>query len=535
MKDTRFIAILLIISAFLFFFGLGNMALTDPDETFYAQTAKEMLASGDWVTPTIFGQPQFEKPVFYYWMVMLGYLVFGVGEFAARFPSAIFGIAGVLGVYFLARKLFSSPLCGFLSGIVTATSAIYVVLARGCVTDMTLMVFILLCFLFFLRGWLGGGSYNYYVSSVMAALAVLTKGPIGLLIPAAAVFFYVLYTRQWKKLWKVPIGWCIVIFLAVSAPWYVMATRAHGMAFINEFFGFQNITRFLHPEHRIGSTPFFYVPIVIAEVFPWSIFLLFGAWDMYRDRGFSTGLRSHKAFLLIWFLVVFLFFSVSRTKLVTYIFPIFPVLAIVVGRFWERFISAAPEDKDTPKRMAPAFYIFLISSIAAAIGLCFFIGHEYPQGVTPAIILAAIFTGGILLSAMFFLRREKESSFYLIIASVILLAVPLVIYVLPIVEEYESSKAVSLYVKEHVSLAEALGGECDHRRGIAFYSDRTDIVDIHPYGSLHEFILREDRVWGIVQEKHYNQIKNDGRYRISEPLFQSGEYIVFHNKPAGAE
>ena len=107
MRDLCFVLLLVAAALFLFFYGLGDMALTDPDETFYAQTAREMLDAGDWTTPVIFGKPQFEKPAFYYWLVMISYMIFGVGEFAARLPSAIFGIAGVIGVYFLGRLFFS--------------------------------------------------------------------------------------------------------------------------------------------------------------------------------------------------------------------------------------------------------------------------------------------------------------------------------------------------------------------------------------------------------------------------------------------
>ncbi|MGB2601602.1 MAG: glycosyltransferase family 39 protein, partial [Candidatus Omnitrophota bacterium] len=195
MRESRYILILLAVTLFLFFFQLGDMALTDPDETFYAQTAKEMLNEGEWITPTIFGKPQFEKPVFYYLLIVVSYIIFGVGEFAARFPSAVFGVFGILGVYLLGRLLFT-PLCGFLSGLVLATCTQYLILARGCVTDMVLTVFILYCLLLFLMGWTRKRRVYYYIASVMAAFAVLTKGPIGLFIPGLVVFLYILFSRQ---------------------------------------------------------------------------------------------------------------------------------------------------------------------------------------------------------------------------------------------------------------------------------------------------------------------------------------------------
>ncbi|MBU1083537.1 MAG: glycosyltransferase family 39 protein, partial [Candidatus Omnitrophica bacterium] len=151
-KDHKYLLILIAVASFLFFFKVGDMALTDPDETFYAQTAKEMLAADEWTTPLIFGQPQFEKPIFYYWLILISYKLFGVSEFSARLPSVVFGILGILGVYSLGRLMFSK-LCGFISGLITATCVEYVMVSRGCVTDMVLTTAVLFCLLFFLLGW----------------------------------------------------------------------------------------------------------------------------------------------------------------------------------------------------------------------------------------------------------------------------------------------------------------------------------------------------------------------------------------------
>ncbi len=544
MRDFRFIVFLLAVSAFLFFFGLGNMALTDPDETFYAQTAREMVDAGEWTTPLIFGKPQFEKPIFYYWLVALSYLAFGVTEFAARFPSAVFGLAGVIGVYFLGRLIFS-PLCGFFSGLVLASCVQYVVLSRGCVTDMVLAVFILYCLFFFLRGWVTEGNpagprgtpgkkAYYLASSVMAGLAVLTKGPIGVFIPGIVVIFYILFSRQWKRVREIPVGWCVLAFLAVSLPWYIIVTWIHGDAFINEFFGFHNIVRFLKPEHRIGTSPFFYIPIVLGGVFPWTFFLLFGAWDMFKSGEASSRIKACGPFLLIWFLAIFLFFSVSRTKLVTYIFPLFPVLAVVAGRFWERFVSAGSGEGPSVRRMKFAYSLFTAVCFLALPGICLFVRYKYAPALNGTMLAGAAFAVGLLLSLVLFLRGKRASSFFSIVFAVMLLSVPVVTRVLPMIEEFESSKAVSYKVKELSKPTEAVGGESDTRRGIAFYTGRTDIEDIHAYPALNDFISRKERVWGIIKRKHYDQLKGD-RPEVPEPVFRAGKKVVITNKAFGEE
>lgn len=532
MKDSRFILILLVFSCFLFLYKIGDMALTDPDESFYAETAKEMLSEGEWITPRIFGKPQFEKPVLYYWLIQLSYIAFGVGEFAARLPSVVFGILGILGVFLIARLIFS-PKCAFLSALIMTTSALYVALARGCVTDMVLAVFILYSFFFFLKGWLLERKIFFYLSSAMIALAVLTKGPIGLFIPGAVLFIYISLIREWKEFFrKVPVVSSVFIFLLVCLPWYILVTKANGTSFINEFFGFQNITRFLHPEHRIGSSPVFYFPVVVGGLFPWSTFLIFGAWYLARrDRAFSA-VKKPRTFLLTWFLVIFIFFSISRTKLVTYIFPLFPVLAITAGRFWQVFIEKGEEDESASKGMKWAYIIFLICALGGAIAVVFLIREEYPQGPAfmGAIAASVLFILGAIVSAFLFFTSRREASFFAIVISVAILIFPIVNQLLPTVELYESSKNITLRLNELSKPDESIAGESDHRRGIAFYSDRVDIEDIHSYHELKQYILRKDKVWGIIQLKHYNQLKSELKDKVLPPVYEIGGYVIITNK-----
>ena len=526
-KNVYFIIALVLLGSFLFLFGLGNMALTDPDETFYAETAKEMVGAGDWSTPLIFGKPQFEKPIFYYWLIMLSYIVLGIGEFAARFPSAIFGIAGIIGVFLLGRSIFS-PLAGFLSACILATCVEYLVLARACVTDMVLTVFILFCVFFFVKGQLSERKRYYFVAAVMAALAVLTKGPIGAFIPGAIFLGYITISGGWGKIKKIPIIWCLVIFFSIALPWYLMAMRLHGPLLANEFFGFHNVTRFLKPEHKIGSSPFFYIPIVLGGFFPWTFFLIFGAWDMFKDKNISSKLKASRGFLLIWFLVVFVFFSISRTKLVTYIFPLFPVMALITGRFWEKFIIESGNKALTAK-MKVSFILLGVSVLAAGIAVCLVVEHKYDQILVGTLIASGIFLAGICISMVLFFRGRKIASFVLIISSVVLLSFPLILQILPVVGEFESSRALSYKLNELAAPEDPIAGECDHRRGIAFYTGRTDIVDVHPYSGLLTFFSRKEKVWGIVQYKHYKQMQDLKGDSAPDPLFRVGKYVLVTN------
>jgi len=531
MLNAKYIAALLLVCIFMFLFGLGNMALTDPDETFYAQTAKEMLSADDWITPTIFGQPQFEKPVFYYWLIGLSYKVFGVSEFSARLPSALFAVMGIFGIYFLGRLIFS-PLTGFLSALIMATCVQYVILARAAVTDMVLLVCILFCLLFFLLGITKERKGWYFLSAITAALAVLTKGPIGLFIPGTIIMLYFIVDGRWKKLRTVPIFWSFVMFLIVCLPWYVMVAKIHGGTFISEFFGFQNVTRFLEPEHRIGSSPLFYVPVILGGIYPWTLFFMFGAWVLCAREKVTSRVGSHKFFLICWFLVVFVFFSVSRTKLVTYIFPLFPVMAIVTGRFWERALSPDKPGEDRVSKLFDIAYLaFVIFSLVGLAGIYLFVRYKYPSMAGAVLVSGSFFFTGVMLSIFFFFREKKLLCFLSIVLASILLILPVNKLVSPIISEFESSKGLAGRLKGMASSSDPIGGEDDHRRGIAFYTDRTDIVDIHPYNSLVEFASRKNRVWGIIQDKHYRQLKEEKKDLYMESVAGEGKYVIMTNKP----
>ncbi len=529
-RDKRYLAVLLAVSAFIFFFRLGDMALTDPDETFYAETAREMLGEREWVTPLIFGEAQFEKPILFYWLVEASYGLFGVNEFAARLPSVLFGLAGVIGVYLLGRLLFSS-LCGLLSGLVFATCVQSVMLARACVTDMTLTVFILFCLLFFLEGWKGGRKAYYLLSSCMAAFAVLTKGPVGVFIPAVIVFLYLSVSRQWKVFFReVPLGQCALIFFAVCLPWHIIVTRIHGAAFINEFLGFHNVMRFLEPEHSIGDSPFFYVPVVIGGFFPWTAFLPLGAWDLYKRGDERPPFKDHRAFVAIWFLAVFIFFTVSRTKLVTYIFPLYPVMALITGRFWERYSLRAAQDKKVDRYMRASYSIYIFLAVAALVIIYLVMSYRYVQALGGAAVVGAVFTAGSVVSLVAMLLKKRLAAFASIVITVVLMILPITEYVLPTIEEFETSKPVSFIVSELAGRAGPIGGEADQRRGIAFYTRRPDIADIQHDDEFEDFISRKEQVWCIIKRKHYERLKDDVRQSVSEPLFRAGKKVVVTNR-----
>ena len=146
---------------------------------------------------------------------------------------------------------------------------------------------------------------------------------------------YLIFTKDLKRLKEIPIFCGLLVFLAVALPWYLLMYKVHGSAFIDAFFGFHNVVRFLHPEHKIGDVFYYYIPVVVVGFLPWSAFLPLGVWQAVREK--IVRVKKVNIFIAAWFFVIFLFFSISRTKLPTYIFPLFPALALLIARFWDAF------------------------------------------------------------------------------------------------------------------------------------------------------------------------------------------------------
>lgn len=321
-------------AAFLIFFaGLGSYPLLEPDEGRYAEIPREMLASGDFVTPHLNGVLYFEKPPLYYWLNAAALTLPGRPELLCRLAGALFGLAGVGLAWALGRSI-GGPRMGMISGVILGSSPLWIALSRTATIDMTLTFFLsatLACF------WLAqskargdrGERLLWYGMFASAALATLAKGLIGFLIPGAVIFLFLLFARRWPLLLRVPWVGGILVFLAITVPWHVLAARRNP-DFLWFYFVHEHWLRYTTPEADREAPIWFFVPVLLLGLLPWSGMFPAAA-ALFRRGAEPLRRRPELIFLASWAGFIFLFFSASHSKLVPYVLPACPPLAVLVA------------------------------------------------------------------------------------------------------------------------------------------------------------------------------------------------------------
>lgn len=343
MKD---VVLLTVLFGFLFGILLGSRPLSVPDEGRYVEISREMAVTGDYLTPRLNGVKYFEKPVLFYWLEAFSIRLFGLGEFTLRLWPALFALFGCLAVYGAGRRLYGRT-TGLFAAVVLATSGLYYALSRAIILDMPLSVLLTIALLLFLVGTHepAGTRRRFFLWGfyAFAALAVLTKGLIGLLIPGMVIGAWIVLLGEWRLLRSIYLPSGLALFLLIAAPWHILAARANP-EFFNFYFVHEHFLRYLTTVHDRYRPAWYFIPVLLAGLFPWSPFLAqaihFSMPGSWRER------KEHRdaLFLILWASLVFLFFSASGSKLAPYILPVFPPLALLLGRY----LAAARDCLDLP-------------------------------------------------------------------------------------------------------------------------------------------------------------------------------------------
>ena len=337
---------LLVLSGLLFFLGLGDMGLTDQDEGRNAEAGREMFESGDRLTPTFNGELRVAKPVFLYWLMDQSYRLFGVNEFAARFPSALFGV-GLILIHYLFLVHQRDRTVALFGGLMLLLNLEILGLGRAALTDSVLIFFTTASLYGFWLGLHGKDGVRRWIWAfyVGMALATLTKGPVGFAVPLIAAALYLTWTRRWREYWQngVPLAG-MLLFILLAAPWYAAMFFVHGDAYASGAKA-HTIGRFLSPMEGHQGTVFFYLPVLLLGFFPWSALLPVPLYHALKDWYLIRRARTHPGpaeaseldlFAALWVVGVFVFFTASSTRLPHYIGPLFPAAALLTASYWSR-------------------------------------------------------------------------------------------------------------------------------------------------------------------------------------------------------
>ena len=336
-----------------FFAELGSTSLVENAEPLFAQASREMLDTGDWITPRIHGTPRFDKPALMYWLIASAYSKFGVTEWAVRLPSAVAGCATVFAVFaaLLTWGRGSPQRRAWIAALGASIAALNVEAifwARVGVADMLLAACISGTLLAFFWARVRSSSKACLLSFALAALAVLAKGPVGIVLPALVVGVFLWVTRSWKAALKeLPLGTGLGLFAAITLPWYGLVIYANGWRFVQEFIGYHNLYRYTHVVERQSGPWYFYLIVIAVFLAPWSVFLpsALARSRFWRRREWQPGRCDEQlsVFAATWFLTVLVFFSLAATKLHNYVLPLVPAAAILIALHTQSLTSASAD------------------------------------------------------------------------------------------------------------------------------------------------------------------------------------------------
>jgi hypothetical protein len=502
----------------LYFFNLGRWDLWNPDEPRYAQIAREMVDRGDWILMHLNGSVYGDKPPLFFWLIALSsYLWQGFTSFSVRFPSAAFGTLTVLLTFFLGEKLYSSRM-GFFSGLILATSLHFVYLSARANIDTTLTFFTTASFLcFFVWYQYDKGEeihhkrtmrnlfiYGFYVSM---ALATLAKGPIGLALPLLASLIYLLLQRDYGQMKRMKLLPGIPLFLAIVLAWYVPAVSLGGKDYLEE-----NLFRHTTQAYTTGWThpsPIYYYFYNFPMSFmPWTFFL--PAAIVYGCSKTTNGKRREFLFLSVWCLVIFLFFSLSRSKRALYLLPLYPAASLIIGRFWSDFISG-PLGPFKRGWVFFALYGLIGVGLIAGVGAPWIVSTKFPQYLPYSFPLALLLFGCNLAMLVSLRLKSYRAVLFLLMGMMVAGYFYTFRVIFPLVNPQMSARFISEEVTSRIQPGDKLaiyGGLGNDPYN--YYTGVVPIIKFYDGEAFLDFMRSSERVFCVLEFGDFSQLFGRG-------------------------
>jgi 4-amino-4-deoxy-L-arabinose transferase-like glycosyltransferase len=560
-------ALLAAASWLLFFLNLGGASLWDVDEGRNSTAAEEMLYSNNWIKPTFNNRDRFDKPALLYWLQATGYQLFGINEFAARLPSALAALTAVLLCYELGRRLFSAQtaLCG---GLMVASTPMFCAAARFANPDALLNCFTVLTFLLFWRGYPSGGWFWFASMGAAMGLAVLAKGPVGLVMPLTVMGLFLLWNRRLRLFWNRRFLLGAATFCAVALPWYILVAIETKAEFLRVFILNHNVNRALSPmENHCGSL-FYYPLIMILGFAPWSLFFgpaaWYSVWSVIRqprarfqkcweraaDReagnmsaASAEGPLHAYRFLLCWIVVYLGFFTLAATKLPNYILPIYVPTALLCGRFFERWRRGAIAPPAWTMQLALGGLVFV--GVAVAFGLMLagglvrlsFMNDHYVEGMEIwAPIGLLLVAGGII--GLRYMRRDNRSGVLVsVMTATVLFIAPMAGWAALSMNRHKAPQPLVAVAGARQRDREIRIGcwQLEHLPSLNFYcqrdvihhSDEEKAIAFLRYPLIQVFLFVPEPLWRDLEKKVHSPYRVAGR---RHDMYQGCDVVVVTNR-----
>ncbi len=527
------VGILLAFCIVLFFVNLGQWDLWNPDEPRYAQVTREMVNGKDWILMHLNGQMYADKPPLFFWLIAFSsFLWNGLTSFSARFPSAFFGTLTVLLTFFIGRRLYSSR-TGFLAGLILATSLEFAYLATRANIDATLTFFTtvsLFCFIQWYRDntphpriQYGAGSYPLpqgerenagrrengkpliiYGFYIGMALGTLSKGPVGFILPLFVALVYLVVQKDWNGIRRMKLIQGMALFSLIVLAWYVPALLKGGKEYFDETIMLHTVDRFAKGTSKIR--PFYYYLYNFpADFLPWIFFL--PAAIAHGFSGGRAGIKREFLFLFIWFAVIFIFFSISKGKRGLYLLPLFPAVSLMVGRWWDDYISASIKGLHYRWVTIP-FYIFMGLLLGLGVGIPWVASTKFSAYLSYSLPIAFLFVGGSIALLILHRFRRQAAVFFLIVGIMAGGFFYMQRVVFPMINSYKSARFISEEVNSRIQPGEKLA-----IYGIPviapynYYTGILPILEIEKREEFIRFLQSEQRVFCLLKFRNFAQFQ----------------------------
>jgi 4-amino-4-deoxy-L-arabinose transferase-like glycosyltransferase len=502
-----------------YFVNLGVSSIWDANEAFYAQTPREMMEAHDYVTPSFNFQLRMNKPVLSYWNVAASYRLFGVSEWSERLPIAIGGIV-IIGTAFALGRLLGGTLAGVLAALVLATSPRLLLLARRIIIDIHLTMWTGLILLCFALSECRPERRRLYLCLmyVAAGFGVLTKGPVAVFLPALVFFIYLASQKRLGELRHMMLPAGAIIGLAIVVPWYFFLYRDYGWEYIGAFIFGENLERYREAVGEQSRGLLFYIPVMLADLFPWSLMIPVALWWAAAERRRNRVAR----LLLVWITAIVVFFSLSGTKEDLYILPIVTAEAALIGALLARAIEGEPVLRPTSWAVGLTALLFM----AAGIGLIWMFAIANRYSLVGATFVGAVAVAGGSAALVFSLRRQILASAASMAGSLVVVAWCVVLCTLPDFERYKPVRPFAEVIRARASIGAIVGWYKFALPSMVFYLHRP-VMEVVVPDHLRAVFHSTSDVYFVMTENEYTRVKD----RLPVETYVLARQPMFDLKP----